>query len=366
MEIRLPVSAGPAMNVRFVTPPAAKQSGGLENAIEGLREALRRRGVRVSQGGDLSDLDAVHHFHGLWEPAHSALAARLRRLGYPYVVSPHGMLEPWAFRNRRWKKLPYFWLVERRFLLGARTLFVTSELEADHLGLVVRHPMVKVLPLACRDRRAPDYENSKRFLGWPSEERVMLFLSRIHPKKGLDLLLQALAQGNGSWSGWRLVVVGDGDSGYLNSLKKLASTLEKELPKVEWIGPVWGPERWRYLQGSDLFCLPTHSENFGIAVLESLHVGTPVLTSDQTPWKDHAHEDGFFVVRPEIDSIAGGLGRARNRLTKGWTGTDREGLAAWAEKRFSWDNLAGSYLEAYKAAAGRGGQFPPDTRGEKR
>lgn len=348
------------MNVRFVTPPAAKQTGGLENAIEGLREALQRKGIKVIQGGDPFDAHAIHHFHGLWEPAHSRLAAGLRKLARPYVVSPHGMLEPWAFRNRRWKKLPYFWIVERRFLLSARALFVTSELEAEHLELVIRHPVVKVLPLGCRDRRGPGYEAARRLFGWRPDERVMLFLSRIDPKKGLDLLLPALARHEGGWNGWKLMVVGDGDSDYLNSLKKLAGRLDKGLPKVVWIGPVWGADRWPYLQGADLFCLPTHSENFGIAVLESLHVGTPVLTTDQTPWKDNAGDEGFFIVSPEVDSIVAGLARAVDRLANGWTGLDRERLAAWAEARFSWDNLAGSYIEAYEAAAGRGQQFPPD------
>jgi glycosyltransferase involved in cell wall biosynthesis len=111
------------MKVRFVTPPKAKQAGGIENAVEGLREALAGQGIKVLQGGDAGDGDAVHHFHGLWDLAHSRLAAQLRKQGRPYVVSPHGMLEPWAFRHRRWKKLPYFWLIEHRFLAGARALF---------------------------------------------------------------------------------------------------------------------------------------------------------------------------------------------------------------------------------------------------
>ena len=127
------------MRIRFVTPPVVKQAGGIENAVKGLREALQRQGLEVMHGGDPGDADAVHHIHGLWDLSHSRLAVRLRKFERPYVVSPHGMLEPWAFRHRRWKKLPYFWLAERRFLMGAKALFVTSSMEACHLERVIRY-----------------------------------------------------------------------------------------------------------------------------------------------------------------------------------------------------------------------------------
>ena len=167
------------MKIRFVTPPLAKQAGGIENAVNGLREALQRQGVIVLQGGAADDADAIHHFHGLWDPAHSRLAARLRKLGRPYVVSPHGMLEPWAFRHRRWKKLPYFWLIEKKYLAGANALFVTSNMESQHLARVIQHSRVEVLPLGCRDRQRPDYVAARKKRGYESGERVILFLSRI-------------------------------------------------------------------------------------------------------------------------------------------------------------------------------------------
>jgi glycosyltransferase involved in cell wall biosynthesis len=337
------------MRVRFVTPPAAKQVGGIENAVEGLREALQLQGIKVEQGGDADESDAVHHFHGLWDLLHSRLATRLRKRGQPYVVSPHGMLEPWAFRHRRWKKLPYFWLIERRFLVGARALFVTSKMEAEHLARVIHHPRVEVLPLGCRDRRGPDFTTAKAALGWSSDERRILFLSRLDVKKGLDRLLRAMAGDGQDWKGWRLVVVGDGDPAYVASLKTLAVAASTRLPQVEWIGPVWGAARWPYLQGADLFCLPTHSENFGLAVLEALHVGTPVLTTDQTPWRDHAGLDGLFIAKPEIPSLQQTLARARTRITGNWTIADRRSLAAWAKQNFAWEALVVGYIQAYQS-----------------
>ena len=346
------------MKVRFVTPPAAQQVGGIANAVEGLREALQQQDVKVLLGGDPGDAEAVHHFHGLWNPSHSRLATRLRKCGRPYVVSPHGMLEPWAFRHRRWKKLPYFWLIERKFLAGARSLFVTSRMEAEHLGRLVRHPCVELLPLGCRDRRGPDCAAARAALGWSADERRIIFLSRLDVKKGLDLLLQAMAGEGPDWKGWRLIVVGDGEPAYVASLKAMAATASARLPPVEWIGAVWGDARWRYLQGADLFCLPTHSENFGIAVLEALHVGTPVLTTDQTPWRDHAGLEGLFIAKPEIPSLQEALSRART--VGNWSVDNRRELARWAEENFAWDKLVSAYIRSYQTAMeiGRPGLQP--------
>jgi glycosyltransferase involved in cell wall biosynthesis len=338
------------MNIRFITPPAGKQIGGIENAIEGLRSALQAQRCHVLQGADPGDSEAVHHFHGLWNPSQSWLAARLRKFGRPYVVSPHGMLEPWAFRHRRWKKLPYFWLVERRFLRGAKALFVTSALEAEHVASVIRHPCLEMLPLGCRDRRGPDHAVARKALGWRPEERVILFLSRIDVKKGLDILLHAMAGSGINWQGWCLVVVGGGEPDYVASLKSLATVLCSRLPKVEWIGPVWGAARWPYIQGADLFCLPTHSENFGIAVLEALHVGTPVLTTDRTPWGDQKGLDGLFIAKPEIQNVQQALTVARTRIDDKWSLHDRNKLAAWTEEHFAWEKLVSAYIEAYQRA----------------
>lgn len=334
------------MRIRFVTPPAAKQVGGIENAVEGLREALRSQGIEVKQGGDPSDAQAVHHFHGLWDLSHSRLANQLRKRGQPYVVSPHGMLEPWAFRHRMWKKLPYFWLIERQFLKGARALFVTSKMEAEHLTRVVRHPRLEVLPLGCRDRRGPDFTAARAALGWSMDESRIVFLSRLDVKKGLNLLLEAMVGDGQDWNGWRLVVIGDGDAEYVASLKEMAAAATDRLPPIEWIGPVWGAARWPYLQGADLFCLPTHSENFGIAVLEALHVGTPVLTTDQTPWRDHAGLDGLFIAKPEIASLRQSLACTQSRCAN-WSQGNRNQLAVWTEEQFAWEKLAPTYLRAY-------------------
>jgi len=336
------------LTIRLILPPKNQQTGGIENAVEGLRQALIASNTQVVDGADSADKTAVHHFHGLWNLTHARLAGVLRKAGRPYVVSPHGMLEPWAFRHRWWKKWPYFHLREKPFLMGAAALFVASPMEREHLQKILDHPRVEILPLGCRDVRSPDEVRARIALGWSPDEAVMVFLSRVDPKKGLHLLVEALALCAPDFSSWRLVIVGDGKPGYLATLHKQAGRLQPSLPKIDWIGSIWNDQRWMYLQAANLFCLPTHSENFGIAVLEALHCGTPVLTTSATPWVEWKGVDGVFIAEPGISSLRATLGEATARLQKGWSEADRKLLSARASDHFAWPKLAPRYVDAYR------------------
>ncbi len=352
------VAARQQLTIRFILPPKQHQTGGIENAVEGLRHALMAGNTRVVDKVDISDKTAVHHFHGLWNISHSAIAGALRKAGRPYVVSPHGMLEPWAYQNRWWKKWPYFHLREKKFLRGAEALFVASPMEHQHLLKILHHPNVEVLPLGCRDARSPDEARARIALGWSPDQPVMVFLSRVDPKKGLHMLLEALALCAPDFRNWRLVIVGDGDPGYLATLHQQADRLEHSLPKIEWIGSIWNDQRWIYLQAANLFCLPTHSENFGIAVLEALHCGTPVLTTSSTPWVEWKGVDGVFIAGPEISSLRGALGEAKARLQKGWSEEDRKRLSVRASDHFAWPKLAPQYLKAYRKCLREAAELP--------
>jgi len=147
------------------------------------------------------------------------------------------------------------------------------------------------------------------------------------------------------------VIVGDGPPAYRQLLEEQIERLSGSLPPITWAGPLWGAARWPYLQGADMFCLPTHSENFGIAVLEALGVGTPVLTTTQTPWVDLRSMDGIFITEPETTSIQQGLERANQRISSGWSQQDRHQLASWASANFSWPSLAPKYLDFYNSVA---------------
>jgi glycosyltransferase involved in cell wall biosynthesis len=163
-------------------------------------------------------------------------------------------------------------------------------------------------------------------------------------KKGLDLLLQVLARSARS-EPTRLVIVGDGAPSYVRSLQDFASRHAATLPLIEWKGAIWGDARWPYFQGADLFCLPTHSENFGLAVLEACQVGTPALTTTETPWATELSSGRGFIGRPTVESIQQLLADFFQQPR--WTFEKRTALADWAHANFDWKILAPKYAAFY-------------------
>lgn len=331
------------MILHFHEPPPAQKAGGIDAAIVSLRTALEAVGAEVEMNPGRAEGATCAHFHGLWQPRFPALARRYLALGIPYVVSPHGMLEEWAWKHRWWKKFPYWHLVEKRWMRHAACVLATAEPEAARIREFLPATRIETLPLGLTGAARPDYEGARAKLGWARGERVLLYLSRIHEKKGLDLLLGALVDLHGSVPpGTRLVIVGpDEQPNYAARCRAYASEHAAQLPHVEWRGAVWGEERWTYLQGADLFCLPSHSENFGLAVLEAVQVGTPALTTTGTPWATALQSRGFICEATRRE-VAAALTRFFASPPPG-----RVALSQWAWATYHWDALAPCYRSLY-------------------
>jgi glycosyltransferase involved in cell wall biosynthesis len=343
------------MIIDFFQPPLPQRVGGLDLATKSLMDFLVRSGItlRVEPAREMigeSGAPEIVHFHGLWQRNFPRISAHCRRRGVPYIVSPHGMLEPWAWRHKWWKKWAYFHLIERRHLAQADRLLTTSAAESRNLEKFFPQSNRAVLPLGLAELRQPDYAAARRILEWSESEIVILFLSRIHPKKGLSLLLRALASfgPNPSSRPVRLVIVGGGAKSYLRKLKAFARKEHRRLPRIDWVGQIWGEGKWVYLQGADLMCLPSYSENFGFVVLESLQVGTRVITTDQTPWDSIPSSGAGWIVPPKVGALAGAL--AEYLAYPEWSVKQRSGLAAETGEGFSWDKIGPAYLRFYQDA----------------
>jgi len=334
------------MILHFHEPPPAQKAGGIDAAIVSLRTALEKNGATIAMNpADPSGATGVH-FHGLWQRRYPALAAEYRRRGIPYVVSPHGMLEAWAWRHRWWKKFPYWHLIEKRWVHRAGAVLATAELEAARLNEFLPHTRVETIPLGLTGEHRPDYAAARARLGWGEGETVLLYLSRIHEKKGLDLLLSGLAELHNTYpASTRLEIVGPEEQpAYIARCREFIQAHAARLPRITWHGAVWGEERWPYLQAADLFCLPSHSENFGLAVLESIQVGTPALTTTETPWATALADRGYIGV-PTVE----GTKKSLARFFAAQAPPPREALSTWAWNTYHWDTLASRYTNLYRS-----------------
>jgi glycosyltransferase involved in cell wall biosynthesis len=338
------------MRIGYYIPPEQQRVGGLDLAIRGLQQGLSSPEFSITIEPEVLQNQDLIHFHGIWQPRFLGLAKFCQRARIPYVVSPHGMLEPWAWRHKWWKKWPYFFLFERSFLNAAAGILATSAIEKTHLEEHRLTPPITAIDLRLNEDRGPNYIEARSALGWPDEEFILLYLSRIHPKKGLHLLLAALAELTGRPPALRLVIVGDGDASYLADLQTFISKNKSHLPRIDFLGPVWGAEKWKYLEAADLFCLPTFSENFGLAVLEACQVGTPVLTTNATPWGPFLARHGLPLAEPSVESICDTLAKtfAEGKMPF----PERAALAKATHDRFGGSQVSDAYANYYTSLVG--------------
>ena len=287
---------------------------------------------------------SVVHAHGIWTGGSLAAGRLAERCRCPLVISPHGMLEPWAFNHRRRKKAIPWLMWERRVLVNATLLQAMSDQEADAIADRGLHNPVAIhgigLDLDKVAARAP------RETG----RHTCLFLSRIHPKKGLPMLLQAWASVRPR--DWRLVIAGPDEGGHLAELQALAQRMGIA-SEVEFIGPVYGADKWRLLAHSDLFVLPSHSENFGIVVAEAMAAGLPAIATIGTPWRVLKEEGLGWWVPPNVTAIEASLREALT-LPSHQLAYMGQKAALVARQRFNWPAIAAEMRAAYAWAVAGG------------
>jgi glycosyltransferase involved in cell wall biosynthesis len=276
--------------------------------------------------------------HGLWE--FTGLAVRLAHGTVPYAVFPHGMLDPYfkrRFPAKHAKKWLYWLLAEYWVLRGAKRALFTTEVERDlaaqSFWLHRWAPMVTALgtepPPADTDKLlAAFYERCPDLVG----KRFLLFLGRIDPKKGCDLLINAFSQAAqlDPNSDLQLVMAGPSQPNYKNDLVT-QGLLIGDISGVHWPGILLGDAKWGALAACEAFVLTSHQENFGIAVVEALASGKPVLISDQINIAPDIAADGCGLVEP--DTLEGAT-----RLLERWqalTPPEREAMSQRARATFA-------------------------------
>lgn len=297
------------MRVLHVTDDLADTSG-VVVFIKGLTKAVKPYGIdgsiMIAEDRTIPDEDCdIVHLHGMWLPVYHRMSKWARRKHIPIVWSPHGMLTPWAMHNHWWKKLPYWHLVQKRDMRYADVLHVTAESEAEDLRRLGLENRIAIAPLGV-DLNPLNEKDKSSASG--ARQRTILFISRIQKKKGLPMLLEAwsrLQKTHGVAEGWRIVIAGPNEEGHLQELMHLAKRLS--LSNVEFRGAVLGQEKERLYCESDIFILPTHSENFGSVVIEALACGTPVICTKGAPWQELETFDCGRWVDISVDAITQAL-----------------------------------------------------------
>lgn len=261
------------------------------------------------------------------------------------------MLEPWALEYRRWKKLPVWWLWQRSAIEDAAVLHCTSEAEAQSLRRLGLGNPVAVVPNGV-DVPALQHGNCRS-----DGYRSVGCIARLHPIKGLPLLLEAWASLRPA--GWRLRIAGPDKCGHEEELRAQAQTLGIA-DSVEFRGPVYGQDKWEFLRSAGLFVLPSYSENFGVAVAEALACGVPVITTKGTPWGGLEQAGCGWWVEVGAEPLAAALEEAM-RLTDAQRCAMGERGRRLVQEKFSWPEIARQMKEVYEWVLG-GGRKPQCVR----
>jgi glycosyltransferase involved in cell wall biosynthesis len=298
----------------------------------------------------------VVHLHGLWQ-AHTRRGARAaRRARVPYLVAAHGMAEPWALRHKRWKKRLYLALVESRNLRQAACLHALSRPEIDHLRHLAPWTPICYVPNGV-DLSFFDDLPARAVLEQKHPELkgkfVLLFFGRVHLKKGLDLLAEALGRVGPGFADLHLLVAGKDDGAWRPFAERIETLGLSE--RVTYVGHVGGERALQVWAAADAFILPSYSEGFSMAILEALACALPCLitTACHFPELESAH--GAVVVNPEPGKVAQGLHELLERTNEERRQLGRNGRRL-VENQYTWDQQAHRLASVYTWLAGGGVQ----------
>ena len=360
------------MKVLHVIGSISRTGGGPSRSSQGLVAALRGQGIeawlmtlkrgeepwikgvdKFVNGGKFEDaLQQVRpdivHLHGIWQVELHRCAVICQRRGIPYVIAPRGMLEPWSLKTKWLKKRIARFLYQDGDLKKAAALHATAESEAEQFRKLGFKNPVFISPNGVN---LPERQIEAKVSG-EGERRRALFVSRMHPKKGVLELVESW--GRVRPKGWQCELVytlnGDEERAYEAQVKKRVCELGLE-DKFLFTGPLNDERKWEAYARADFFVLPTYSENFGIVVAEALYAGLPVITTKGTPWSDLVTSNcGWWIDLPERTGQWAALDNALREATATPTAElhsrGQKGRRL-VESKYAWPAAAKAMVEGY-------------------
>lgn len=332
--------------VRCVDAPHAHQFEGLDLKCHHVQSGIINKRMRVSSDLALALRDdsvagAILHTHGLWlmPNIYPGWIKQQFPNATKIVHSTRGMLSPAALEISRWRKKAVWLAAQRATIAVADCIHATAESEYEEIRRSGLKQPVAVIPNGI-DLPA-DFPTSTDN---PAEFTV-LSLGRVHPKKGLDVLIRAWASVEREFPNWRLIISGPSELRHDEELRTLADTLQ--VTNVSIAGASYGLEKITLLRRADLFALPTRNENFGMTVAESLAVGTPVISTKGAPWSGLVTERCGWWIDHGLGPLTAAL-RSAMKLSRYERGEMGQRGRAWMARDFGWDQIAVEMLDVYK------------------
>jgi glycosyltransferase involved in cell wall biosynthesis len=291
--------------------------------------------TKVLAKGDFS----IIHNHGLWHPANHWATRLAARNNIPLIIQPHGMLETWALKHKAWKKRFALALYQRSDISHANVILATSLEEYHSIRRFGFKQPIAVIPNGVT---LPHNFDAQVIKNNSDNMRTVLFLSRVHPVKGLLNLIHAWK--HASLNGWRLYIAGPSENEHIDEVLSLARALNVE-DSIKYLGEVDGEKRSALYRHADLFVLPTYSENFGVVIAEALSFGVPVITTKGAPWSDLETNNCGWWIEHGIEPLIVALQSAAALSDLERHAMGRRGREY--VKRYRWDDIAQQTSDLY-------------------
>jgi glycosyltransferase involved in cell wall biosynthesis len=289
----------------------------------------------------------IVHDNGIWLPHNHVVSKLAKANNIIRIVSTRGMLLPWALKHKRLKKLAAWHIYQKADLRSASALHATSDAENISVSRSGIDRPVFTIPNGIKFNHEQQTKDTRKDRA--TQPLTALFIGRIHPVKGLPMLLESWAKVRPK--GWRLKIAGPDEGGHLGHLQTVISRLSLA-SSVELTGPLDDNAKWDAMYRASLFVSPSYTENFGISIAEAMSCGLPVLTTTGTPWSVIETRQLGWWVEPSSQHLSAALRLACETPVPNLVNIGKKGKA-YVLEHFAWPRIATAFLQQYRMVAER-------------